>query len=228
MIYGGSNDILDPNSAASRIRFPSNGAARSPYNGKCPACDKSCDTHKPFPFVSSDDFTEKLAKKLQGLLDAARVRGLLKGFELSKGACMVGAARATINSKVYTWVTISGGITDMLGQFDNTLGKDVQIVKTASALPLRNIKGTAVTGTPVAWNRNRDYPAGACAAQKLLMEVFNQAKGTPGKISKLTLAEILWSDPAGNGHNRDWSTGQLVESCDTCKQLIPMMLCSGG
>ena len=39
------------------------------------------------------------------------------------------------------------------------------------------------------------------------------------------MAEILWSDPSESGHDWDWSTGQLVCSCDTCKQVVPMMLC---
>lgn len=226
MNYGGTNDILDPNSTVSRARFP-NGGERSPYNGKCPVCNESCDKHIPFPFISSDEYTETLAKKLQDLLGDVIKDGHTRGFDPSRTSCMVGAARATINNGVSTYVTISGGNMDILNKIKDRLGKNVQIVKTPSATPLRIIANKEISLVPKSWNRNRDYPVGSCAAQKLLMAVFTQAKRSGGldKISKLNMAEILWCDPSGNGHNRDWSTGQIVESCDTCKQILPAMLC---
>jgi hypothetical protein len=204
MNYGGNNDVIT----------------------QCPSCQKSCDTHKPFPFISSDDFTADLAGKLQTALDDSVIRGLLKGFDKSRTSCMVGAARATINSGVYTYVTISGGNLEPL-QHIASLGKDVQVVTDVSALPLQSIAGVRLNPNPAPNNRNRDYPVGSCAAQKLLMAIFRDADAHGGrsKITKINLAEILWSDPSNSGHNRDWSTGQLVCSCDTCKRVVPMMLC---
>ncbi|GAA6624244.1 hypothetical protein [Scytonema sp. NUACC26] len=208
MNYGGNNDV---------------------NNNTCPRCGKSCDTHRPFAFISSDQKTEELVRKLQGNLDEVITRALVKGFDKSRETCMVGSAIATINSRVYQYVTISGAKTELLTQMKQNLGKDVRVITSASGLPLKTIQGKTLEPQPIRQNRNRDYPLGSCAAQKLLMSVFNQAQSSGGadKLTKLSMAELLWCDSTtGEGHNRDWSTGEIVCSCDTCKQVIPMMLCS--
>jgi hypothetical protein len=193
----------------------------------CPLCARSIDKHQ-LSLIRSDDNTEKLAKKLQQALDGVVKGGALKGLPAPRGTCMVGAATAKIGSTVHTFATISGADTGILNLLNgNTLGGGVTLVKDASALPLTTIAGRPLTMAPIAQGRNRDYPVGSCAAQKLLMAIFRK-QSAKAKASEIRMAEILWSDPGAGTHNRDWSTGSVVCSCDTCKRVVPAMLCDHG
>jgi hypothetical protein len=203
MIYGNANDVIT----------------------ECPRCDESIDKHR-FSIIRSAD-AERLVKDLQGKLDGVAKQTAIHGFDPARNTCMAGAAVATINDGVYKYVAISGGDTAILNHI-GSLGKDVTVVKGGTALPLSTIKGKSIARVqPAPRERDRDYPIGACAAQKLLMAVFKQADKSGGrdKITRVSLAEVLWNDPTNSGHNRDWSTGSIVCSCDTCKRVVPMMLC---
>jgi len=204
MNYGNSNDIIQT----------------------CSRCGESLDRHG-FSLIRSDDRTEKLARKLQGALDTVVKHGKLLGTDDARTTCMVGAAVAKIGSAEHVFVTISGADIGILNHISGSvLGSGVTLIKERLALPLTTIKGAPlVLVQPAPWGRNRDYLLGACAAQKLLMAIFKKQKETGGKITSINLAEILWSEPSLGGHNRDWSTGDMVCSCDTCKRVVPIMLC---
>lgn len=190
----------------------------------CPRCGESTDRHG-FGLIRSDEKTEKLAYRLQEALDRVAKSSAVKGLTPLRGTCMVGAATARIGSQDYTFATISGADIAILNQIGG-LGKDVTLIKKTTAEPLRTISGQPLSLVqPASGNRNRDYPLGACAAQKLLMAIFDQQRQSGGRISSINMAEILWSDPTNPGHNRDWSTGSVVCSCDTCKRVVPQMLC---
>jgi hypothetical protein len=209
MNYGNANDVTD----------------------QCGLCNDLIDRHSRFKLIRSDEYgkggAEDLVRELQKKLDGAAKSSHVRGLDLLSTMCMSGAAVATINNRVCKYVTISGVNIAVLNQI-GSLGTEVTILQVASALPLSSIGGKRIPGVqPPPWNRNRDYPIGGCAAQKLLMAIFNQADRSGGrdKITKISLAEILWVDPGNSGHNRDWSTGSIVCSCDTCKRVVPMMLC---
>jgi hypothetical protein len=197
MKYGGNNDVIGKS---------------------CPRCGQSCDRHG-IQFIESNSETEKLAREMQRLLDETSKTAEKKGYELPRGTCMVGSAIALINSAVYKFVTISGANVEILNHI-GSLGSNVKIIALASALPLTTIQGETLNPALI----NPEFPVGSCAAQKLLKEVFQRAgKGKGHTITKLNMSEILWT--ATREHNRRWSTGSVVCSCDTCKQVLPMMLC---
>lgn len=204
MNYGNSNDIVQT----------------------CARCGESLDRHG-FSLIRSDEKTEKLARKLQAALDGVVRLGKLRGTDPTRVSCMVGAASARIGSADFLFATISGGDIDILKHINgNTLGSGVTLVMEHSALPLTTITDQPLVLTqPAPWGRNRDYSLGACAAQKLLMAIFKARKNGKGKITAINMSEILWSDPSLAGHNPDWSTGSVVCSCDTCKRVVPQMLC---
>ena len=205
--YGNTSDVMD----------------------RCPSCGGSSDSHG-IPLIRPDKETIALAKKLQGILDGVVKGGLQKGWDPARDTCMVGAATAMIGSRKYTFAAISGADVGILNHIQgNQLGKNVTLIKAESALPLMTVEGKPLVMTqPAAWGRNRDYKLGACAAQKLVMAIFKARKEAGGKIAKINMAEILWSAPSLGGHNRDWSTGSVVCSCDTCKRVVPRMLCDRG
>lgn len=192
---------------------------------RCPRCNESPDRHRIE--IVSDERSEAIARKLQAALDQVSSSAALKGWSAPRVACMVGAAIARIGSADYRFAAISGFETEILGMIKGKpLGKDVVLVADRDARPLATIDGSAlVVAQPVAGGRNRDYPVGACAAQKLLMAIFRKRQEVGGGIASINMSEILWSDPQQRGHNRDWSTGSVVCSCDTCKRVVPQMLC---
>jgi hypothetical protein len=204
MNYGNSNDIVKT----------------------CARCGESLDRHS-ISLIRSDDKTGRVARKLQAELDRVVKQGKLRGTDPTRVACMVGAASARIGTADYMFAAISGADIDILRHLNgNALGAGVTLVREHSALPLSTITNKPLVLTqPVPWGRNRDYPVGACAAQKLLMAIFKAQRNDKGKISAINLSEILWSNPALGSHNRDWSTGSVVCSCDTCKRVVPQMLC---
>lgn len=223
MNYGGTNDIIDNK------------------NRYCPRCGKSTDTHKPFPFVSSGTATAKLLAQLQQALDDSAMTAAVKAYQTLKTTTMIGSAVATIGSSVRQYVTFSGTGVDLFAHLDRKyFGKDVILITAQNALVNNkfpnnpaackldsSLPTTFTPVQPVAQNRNRDYPVGSCAAPKLLAQIYNDAFAAKAQIQTVELAEILWFDTtSGGGHNRDWSTGQIVMSCDTCKQVLPQMLCS--
>src|SRR5262249_52271160 len=154
-------------------------------------------------------------------------QGRLKGFPIL-GPTMVGAATATIDgSRVVKVVALSGARAgDMLDLMPKNLAKEVIIV--GDNVPVHEFK--TVTGEAVRPNLadipdGFNYPPGACAAQKVLMEIIRQAKPQPGarlRISNVRMAEIFWKT---NATKSNWSSGEVVPSCDTRKRLVPMLLC---
>ena len=222
MNYGGMNDILQPSSTTSAVRFPHGG---SPYKGNCPVCDGSFAKHR-FSSIESDDYTTNKAKEFQRALDGVIVSGNLQGLQPARARPgMVGAARAYIDGAEFNCVTISGGDVGILKHVNG--GGFGTLIDTAPDPHPININDKPVTLVPVDWGRSRDFPVGECAAQKLLMAVFKQAKSAKRglqAITKINMAEIFWRPPAN--HTGSWPTGDLAESCDTCKQILPAMLCS--
>ena len=231
MNYGGSNDVI---------------------NSRCLRCGKPPDTHKPFPFVSSGDLTASLLNNLSNALKD-NVEGLyLRGYQSAVTTSMMGAAVALIGTEKRQYLSLSGPGTDLLNHINRRfIGNDVVLVDAPNGLdnlimgaggviaggefpnnPYARKRDSSVSkvfrvARPPLQNRNRDYPLGTCAAIKLLTRIYKDAVALGQDINSIELAELLWFDnTAGGQHNRDWSTGQIVMSCDTCKQVLPQILCS--
>lgn len=205
----------------------------------CFHCGKSGSTHA-IPHISSDDATIKLARGLQALLDGAYANGVSRGYVLPVGSVMVGAVIATVGSAVVKAVALSGANANAMLNILKTgaLGKDVAYVGDVVApescisllkLPLRKkalLIQSAVSGTPLAGAptiAEPKYHVGSCAGPKLLNYVLQKTNPSAGKrISRIAMAEIFWK----SGGKSKWSTGTVVESCQTCAHLLPMMLCN--
>lgn len=194
----------------------------------CGRCGERIDKHKPFNIIRSDERTEKLAKSMQKALDGVAIHAIKKGYDSGTDITMVGAATATIKNEYIEFVTVSGPGVELLSYIQGlNLGNKVKVIDVYNATPLRTLMGKPLNPTITKQGRNRDYPIGSCAAQKLLAAIFQEAqkKGGGKFIEAINMAEILWNNPSISGHNPDWSTGQIVGSCDTCKQVAPQMLC---
>ncbi|MDY0907514.1 hypothetical protein [Pedobacter sp. CFBP9032] len=195
----------------------------------CPHCNKNIDTHA-IPIISSDTATEQLAKKLQEKLDGVYVTALSKGYVLPVGATMVGAAIATIGSKVVKVAALSGANANLILSFiQGGLGNDVKLVgdnvapanfKTLLLDSLSTPIAAITTG--MAAIPDPKYPVGSCAGQKIIQYLVSQSNPTTARIKKINMAEIFWK----SGGKSAWSTGQLVESCNTCNRVLPMLLCN--
>jgi hypothetical protein len=190
---------------------------------ECSSCNQKIDKHK-IPLIQSDDATEKLAQKVQQNLNAVYAQALTMGYEIG-APTMVGAAIATVGSKVVKVVALSGANAGaVLGRMPSNLGQDVVIVGD-NVTAFRTVTGAAIQPNVAPIPGGFNYPLGACAAQKVLMEIIRQANpqgGSSLKISNLRLAEIFWKT---NGTKSNWSSGEVVPSCDTCKRVVPMLLC---
>lgn len=205
--YGGSNDII---------------------GSVCPRCGKSPDKHALQSIVSGEA-SRKLMESLQKALGDLSKEAILKGYDMPGfSSSMMGTAVATIGSEKRSYVSLSGpGVSLLPHMKKGGLGKDVYIVDAPAVVAFYDFNGKTFTPVaPIAQGRGRDYPLGSCAAQKLLSRIFQDAATAKKKVTALDMSELLWLDFAAKGHNRDWSTGSIVVSCDTCKQVVPQMLCT--
>ena len=195
------------------------------FFNQCLQCNENIDKHT-ISVIQSDAETVKLALKVQENLDKVYQTALTNGYKLTENT-MVGAAIATIDgSRVVKVVALSGfDASTVLSLMPSNLGKDVVIVGDNVT------EFMTVTGEPVRPNlpnipNGSNYTLGACAAQKVLMEIIRQGKpqqrGGRLRISKLHMAEIFWKT---NATKSNWSSGEIVPSCDRCKRLVPMLLC---
>jgi hypothetical protein len=190
---------------------------------ECLKCCDAIDKHK-IPLIQSDDATEKLARKVQQNLDAIYAEALTMGYEVG-APTMVGAAIATVGSTVVKVVALSGANASIvLGRMPSNLGQDVVIVGD-NVTTFKTVAGESIQPSVAPIPGGFNYPLGACAAQKVLMEMIRKANpqgGSSLKISNLRMAEIFWKT---NGTKSNWSSGEVVPSCDTCKRVVPMLLC---
>jgi hypothetical protein len=210
------------------------GGRDSLSTGVCPRCSEDIDRHT-IPFIESTDASLKLAEKLLTALDAVSTRGALLGLDAA-AATMAGALITTVGSEKKQYVTVSGGGVETLKKIKKALGAAVILITDTNACSNHpaNTKATDIFGvnfTPTVTAAVQNscgigYPLGSCAAQKLLATVFRYAKDKTKKVMKLEMTEILWKDVQAEGHNRLWSTGTAVQSCDTCKRVVPQMLCT--
>lgn len=202
--------------------------------GNCPRCSKSVDKHK-IPFIESTEASLKLVQKLLAELETVSKRGAKLGFEPS-ASTMAGSLITTIGTEKKQYVTVSGGGVETLKKIKKALGAGVTVINDLNACPNppANTKCTDIFGvtflpdlTPAVQNScGVQYPLGSCAAQKLLATAFRYAKEKEKKVEGIEMTEVLWIDVQATGHNRMWSTGQAVQSCDTCKKVLPQMLCT--
>lgn len=195
----------------------------------CPRCKKSFDKHR-IPFIESQDNSQKLLNRLQKALEKKNQKEIIKAYPIpERTTSMMGAAIAKISggaSKKY--VTLSGPGFTLLNSVDiNAIGKEVTLVKIRSASLLdKTIDISGNNFEPIWINRETDYPFGSCAAQKLLWQIFTDAKAQKKEVETIDMTERLWKDFRAEKHNKAWSTGlEPAPSCDTCKQVLPQMLC---
>ncbi|MGA7926592.1 MAG: hypothetical protein WCA20_11375 [Candidatus Sulfotelmatobacter sp.] len=203
--------------------------------GKCPRCSESIDKHA-IPFIESTPESLILCNHLLNALENVSKRGLELGKAKST-VTMAGSLITTVGSDKRKYVTASGPGVGTLQKIKKVLGKDVILVTDGNVSTATNTKITDIFGvefTPVALAGNNtirkpcgdSYPLGDCAAQKLLVTVFRYAKSIKQKVRKLEMTEIYWKDVQQTAHNRKWSTQVAAQSCDTCKRVLPQMLCS--
>jgi hypothetical protein len=192
---------------------------------QCLQCKENIDKHT-ISVIQSDDETVELARKVQQNLDKVYQDAKDKGYTPADNT-MVGAAIATIDgSRVVKVVALSGfNASWVLSLMPKNLGKDVVIVGD-NVLQFETVTGEAVRPNIADIPRGFNFKLGTCAAQKVLMEIIRQGKPQqPGgrlRISNLRMAEIFWKT---NDTKSNWSSGDVVPSCDTCKRLVPMLLC---
>lgn len=206
----------------------------------CWRCEESIDKHR-IGYISPSDDTVNLAKTIQRLLDEVDISSYLRGFPLPqvggqpRGDTMVGAARAHFRSSVCDYVTVSGGGVVLFGPMKHRLLGGVIIVDTPKALPedqdpkgpgypeLYGIDGERFSPKLKKGSRNH---IGDCAAQKLLSQIFLDAQSRGG-VTAIEMSEIYWLSfqPGVARQGRHPSTGMLAPSCDTCKQVLPQILC---
>ncbi len=204
----------------------------------CPKCTSSIDKHR-ISLIQSSEKTDALARKMLDLLSKINIQAVLKGFNLNRTSTMVGAAVVTFNNsaKPRQYVTVSGeGV--LLLKHIPSMGKDVVVIDDKSALiegknnihKIRNIENRLFDfdeenpGKVVPMGT--EYPVGSCAAQKLLAAIF-RIENT-ATIKTIEMSEIMWRALGihPKATRRQWSTGETVPSCKTCKQVVPQMLCN--
>lgn len=231
MRYGGNSSVL--------------------VGGRCPRCKQSVDKHRPLggntPFVGIDATreAEKLVNSLGEALDKSEIKQIIDHMHNPlREATMLGAALATIGGMVHKYVTISGAVRmDILNHIDNgKLAKGVIKVTSPNAFgncldklpscPEAVFRNSAVgkhfKPEPLSMEASAypSYAVGACAAQKLLSRIFQDAMGDNRKITSLEMAEMMWINPGSKDARSAWSTREVVESCNTCKFILPQMLCT--
>jgi hypothetical protein len=219
-------------------------------DSKCPRCKESIDSHH-IPFIRPGDVTLGLACLLQDLLSKLDVESILKGKSLSRNSTMVGAAQARFgNGGSRDYVTVSGEGVLLLAHINRKrLRAEVAICENSTAVEtnssLYGIDGeiflpailhrpptppaSRLTPPHVLWPvpEKVAYPLGSCAAQKLLTRIFEDAQ-TMGGVMAIEMSEIMWRSSQIDRvpqTSRQWSTGHAALPCETCKQVLPQMLC---
>jgi hypothetical protein len=215
LFYAGTNDLIS----------------------SCPRCGCSLDKHRIQ--ICSDERTFKLARTLQKHLDEVAIAAFSHGYDQLKGVTMVGAAIAVIGTAEYKFATVSGRDPAVLNAVrGQALGNDVMFVKDVIpyddetrqiTLPLIS-GGIFKTGKPADGRAGRNFTPGACAAPKLLQAIFKQRAALSGKppIKSIFMSEVYWKNtamPDGGGSSSIWTTNEPTISCDTCKRLLPIMMC---
>lgn len=222
---------------------PTYGGANDVIQQTCPRCHRSTDTHRIQRIVSGED-SEGLLTRFQRTLDEVSKKSLqydnlresyLKYAKRQGGTVyatsMMGTAVATIGTQQKMYATLSGpGPSIILPWITrNLLPKDLVIVDVDTALTrgkLYDIGGNQFTPVSTPQGRGKDYGIGNCAAPKVLNQIFMDAKNAGRRVEKIELSEMFWRDFAADEYNREWRTGSIVPSCDTCKQVLPQMLCT--
>ncbi len=222
--YGGSNDVIDQT---------------------CPRCQESPDKHRIkwiAPGADSTSLLERFQRTLDNVSKETLESGKLRDAYLDLATnpagnvyatSMMGTAVATIGSVVKLYATLSGpGPSIILNWIKrDQLPKDLMILDATNAATrgkLVDIRGKNFTPTHTPQGRNRDYPLGSCAAQKIVNQIFTDARAAGQEVKSIELSEMFWRDFAAERYSRDWSTGTIVPSCDTCKQVLPQMLCTNN
>ena len=190
--------------------------------------------------VTSNSWTEATARRLQDQLDSVYTKALQKGYALN-GPTMVGAVRATVGSSTVMAVALSGAnASAILSYIEGGLGADVAMIGN-NVVPtvfttILGIGLTAEIGCVAAALGGAapppacglapipapHYPVGACAGQKLIQHVVSASTTKKAPIREISMAEIFWKSSGKS----NWSTGELVPSCNTCEYVIPMLLCN--
>jgi hypothetical protein len=65
---------------------------------------------------------------------------------------------------------------------------------------------------------------GSCAAQKLFQAIFEYAWKNKKRVTNIDMSEIFWQLSKSN-KSQEYKAGELCESCDTCKKVLPQILC---
>ncbi|MEY9211825.1 hypothetical protein NI17_008560 [Thermobifida halotolerans] len=226
--YGGTNDVLST----------------------CPRCERSPDTHE-VRWIPSDGGSQRLLESFVRTLDdlsretmeshnlreaylALATSRTQAGEEKVYSRSMMGTAVATIGTRVRKYATLSGPGPGIFLRWINhsRLPKDLTVVDTNNALDARgkiiDIRGRYFAPVHTPQRRDKDYPAGSCAAQKLLDQIFTEASAAGEKVGRIDLSEMFWRDFGTGERGTKWSTIDVVPSCDTCKQILPQMLCSNA
>lgn len=233
------------------------GNANNIIGQTCPHCALSIDKHT-ISLIRSTNETDALARKVQGLLDQADQLYLQRGWSLPKNSTMVGAARVKFASSASEYITVSGYASGLLSGIDyGKLGDGVQVVSISNAACIgdpqfrivRNRGRITITPPPSDTNPpdgdllhivggrhapivkpelKYDYDLGDCAAQKLLAQIFFDARAMSQPIQTIEMSEILWRSSQVDSvseKSRQWRTGDIVPSCNLCMQVLPQMLC---
>ena len=214
--------ILDAQHAENRnVRYGGQNAKQQ----KCAQCEQSPDKHT-IKWIESSRTTDKLMERLIDGLEKVDLKGIELGKTPEKSEIMAGALAGTIEGgKTLQYVALSGPNGALLKKVAS-LGKDVTFV--LGDLGLTGGKSIDVRGNLFAPKSAGKLPnkLGNCAAQKVLHAFFGDAKKAEKKVQKIEMTEMFWRSFTHTGEkNQKWSTIEAVESCDTCKQVVPQMLC---
>ncbi|MGW4426290.1 hypothetical protein [Streptosporangium sp. NPDC004631] len=223
ILYGGSNNVID---------------------STCPRCQGSLDKHGINVIRSGEKSRKLLFDNFLPTLNNYNKETLLDDnlreayLRLASGpgggviaTSMMGVAVATIGTQEKQYATLSGPGARVVLPFikRGQLPTGLVIVGVVNALEdpdaMVDVRGKTFVPTSTAQGNNMDYPIGSCAAQKILNQIFRDARDAGKKVEAIDLSELFWRDYAAEKYSRAWSTGSIVPSCDTCKQVLPQMLC---
>lgn len=223
ILYGGGNNVID---------------------STCPRCEESVDRHRISVIRSGeksrkllfDNFLPALGNYSKETLLDDNLREAYLRLAASPGGgvvatSMIGVAVATIGTQEKQYATLSGPGARIVLPFikHGHLPKDLVVVGVVNALEepdaMVDVRGKTFVPTSTAQGNNMDYPIGSCAAQKILNRIFRDARDAGRNVETIDLSELFWRDYAAEKYSRAWSTGSIVPSCDTCKQVLPQMLC---
>ncbi|WP_049560097.1 hypothetical protein [Nonomuraea sp. SBT364] len=213
-LYGGSDSLIN--------------------HGRCARCEQPIDRHK-VPYIRPDGSAALLDSFKDAVYRLAR-SVLQKSGPALPPATMMGAAVASFKSQKMLYVTISGDSAGkILPNIDRKgLPKETIFVQDTTVLvngKLLGIKGQPFTPAVLSWRDSADirqeryFTPGQCAAQKLLSQIFTTTKQRGAAPECISLAETFFRDYPSDSGKRIWDTADFAESCDTCKQVLPQMLC---